>query len=241
MASVFAPQEIMRYRKQLILEGFGAEKQLALKQAKVLVIGVGGLGCPALLYLNAAGVGHIGIADHDTVDISNLHRQVLYGHENVGERKVDVAVRKLSQLNPFSKLTPYPVNIDEYNIGNIIKAYDLVIDGCDNFQSRYVINDHCVSQDRPVVYGSILGNEGQVALFNYRRSCHLRDIFPEPPDEGDMPDCSLNGVLGTVTGIIGTIMAQEAVNVLTGEPTLANKLLLFNAGTFERTMITYSK
>jgi len=230
----------MRYSKHLILEGFGADMQLKLKNANVLVIGAGGLGCPVMLYLNAAGIGHIGIADFDTIDITNLHRQILYTHEDLGRKKTEVAIDKLSNLNPFTKFTVHDARITEQNIKDIIRDYDLVIDGCDNFETRYTVNDHCVLQNKPLLYGSILGYQGQVALFNYRGSGNLRDIFPEPPDKEDVPDCSLNGVLSTVPGIIGTIMAQEAINVLTGIPTLVNQLLLFNTSNFERIAIAYN-
>jgi len=240
MASVFSPQEIMRYSKHLILENFGAAMQTKLKNSKVLVIGAGGLGCPVLLYLNAAGIGHIGIADPDTVAISNLHRQVLYDQEDIGRKKAAAAVQKLSALNPFTCFTVHDLYISGDNVAEIIRDYDLVIDGCDNFETRYVVNDCCVLWDKPLVYGSILGYQGQLALFNYCGSGNLRDIFPEPPAAEDVPDCSENGVLSTVPGMMGLMMAQEAIQVLTGTPSLCNRLLLFNAGTFESTPLDYT-
>ncbi len=217
-----------RYMKQVMLDDIGINGQIKLKQAKVAVVGAGGLGCPVLQYLGAMGVGTIGVIDFDVVDESNLHRQVLYTSEDVGKKKVDIAIERVSKQNPFITLIKHDVMLNESNARDIFKDYDFVIDGCDNFMTRYVVNDVCVELNKPLVYGSILGYEGQLAVFNYKGSKNLRDIFPDQPNPEDVPSCSENGVLGVVPGIIGNMMAQEAVNVVMGTPTLLNSLSLVN-------------
>ncbi len=225
---MLSKEEMKRYMKQVMLDDIGINGQIKLKQAKVAVVGAGGLGCPVLQYLGAMGVGTIGVIDFDVVDESNLHRQVLYTSEDVGKKKVDVAIERVSKQNPFITLIKHDVLLDENNAMSIFKNYDIVIDGCDNFMTRYVVNDICVELKKPLVYGSILGYEGQLAVFNYNGSKNLRDIFPEAPNAEDVPSCSENGVLGVVPGIIGNMMAQEAVNVILGTPTLLNTLSLVN-------------
>lgn len=211
-----------------MLDDIGINGQIKLKQAKVAVVGAGGLGCPVLQYLGAMGVGTIGVIDFDVVDESNLHRQILYTSEDVGKKKVDVAIERVSKQNPFVTLIKHDVMLDENNAREIFKDYDFVIDGCDNFMTRYAVNDVCVELNKPLVYGSILGYEGQLAVFNYKGSKNLRDIFPDQPNPEDVPSCSENGVLGIVPGIIGNMMAQEAVNVIMETPSLLNSLSLVN-------------
>lgn len=221
-------EEGKRYFKQILLEEVGLNGQIALKQAKVAVVGAGGLGCPVLQYLASCGVGTIGIIDFDTVDVSNLHRQILYTAEDVGKKKAVLAAQRIKAQNPFIETIVHDVLLDETNIDNIIKEYDFVIDGCDNFATRYTVNDACVKLNKPLVYGSILGFEGQVAVFNYNGSKNLRDIFPEAPNAEDVPSCSENGVLGTLPGVIGTMLAHEAVKLITNLPVAVNQLRIIS-------------
>lgn len=234
---MLTPQEIARYSKQLLLEDIGFEGQQLLRQGKVLVIGAGGLGCPVLQYLNAAGVGTIGIAEFDVVDATNLHRQILYGPSAIGRKKAVVAVEQLAAQNPFTAFQIHDCVVTEANIRAILDHYDLVVDGCDNFETRYIVNDAAVALGKPLVYGSILGYQGQVSVFARNGSRQLRDIFPEAPDAAEVPSCANNGVLGTVPGIIGTIMAQAVISILLGRPSFENQFLLFDTLTMERTVL----
>jgi molybdopterin/thiamine biosynthesis adenylyltransferase/rhodanese-related sulfurtransferase len=226
---MLSEEEKERYSRHLILEGFGEEAQLKLKNAKVLVVGAGGLGCPALLYLAAAGVGSIGIIDDDLVSESNLQRQILYNTEDIGEAKVLVAEKKLAAQNPFISIEPYYGRLTKEGALTIIEGYDLVIDGSDNFATRYLLNDACVILNKPLIYGAIHKFEGQVSVFNYKNGPTYRCLFPEPPNEGEMPACGEVGVLGVLPGIIGTWQAAEAIKIITGigEP-LNGKLLNFD-------------
>ncbi|WP_298709069.1 HesA/MoeB/ThiF family protein [Chitinophaga sp.] len=212
-----------RYDRQIRLEGFGIEKQEMLRAASVLVVGAGGLGVPVLQYLTAMGVGRIGIAEEDTVSITNLQRQVIYTVADEGKPKIDVAIARLKQLNPDTVFVPHPQYLSTANAPDIIAQYDLVVDCSDNFGTRYLINDACVMLGKPFVYGSIFRYEGQVSVLNHNGSGTYRCLFPEP---GEAPDCNDVGVLGVLPGIVGCYQASEAVKVLTGigEP-LANQLL----------------
>ncbi len=210
-----------RYNSQIILKEFGKEAQKKLLNAKVLVAGAGGLGCPALLYLTAAGTGTIGIVDFDVVDISNLQRQILYGVDDIGKSKAETAAKKLNSFNPEIEFRKYDLKLDNQNALKIIADYDLVIDGTDNFQTRYIINDACVLLDKPLVYGAVMRFEGQAGVFNYKdddngTKTNYRDLFPNPPDAGSVVNCNEVGVLGVVPGIIGTIQAAEAIKIITG-------------------------
>ncbi|MES2830025.1 MAG: HesA/MoeB/ThiF family protein [Bacteroidota bacterium] len=221
-----------RYIRQLILKGFGETSQQKLRSAKVLVIGAGGLGCPALQYLTAAGIGVIGIADDDIIALTNLHRQILYHMDDIGKLKVIVAAEKLSAINPEVKIIPYPVRITKNNVG-ILNDFDYVLDGTDNFTSRYVINDACVAFDKPLIFAAVSAYEGQVAIFNVPGTggmrTNYRDLFPMPPDSGEVPNCAENGVIGVLPGIIGTMQAAELIKLITGIGTpLVNKLLNYN-------------
>lgn len=221
------PQERKRYSRQIILPEMGLTGQEKLKAAKVLVIGAGGLGCPVLQYLTAAGVGTIGVIDDDTVDITNLHRQILYAAADVGKGKAETAVAKLSAMNPFVNLIAIPVRLDEENATEIISGYDIVIDGSDNFPTRYLANDICVALNKPLVFGSILRFEGQVSVFNYKNGPTYRCLFPEA-EEGD--NCEIAGVIGILPGIIGTYMANEANKIICGiGEILSGKLLVISA------------
>ncbi|MCE7063713.1 HesA/MoeB/ThiF family protein [Dyadobacter sp. CY326] len=224
---MFEQQERKRYSRQILLPEMGLTGQEKLKAAKVLVVGAGGLGCPVLQYLVAAGVGNIGIVDDDIVDITNLHRQILYSAADIGKSKVLMAIEKLRAQNQFVKLTPYNVRLQEDNATQIIANYDLVIDGSDNFPTRYLVNDACVELDKPLIFGSILRFEGQVSVFNYKGGPTYRCLFPDA-EEGD--NCAEAGVIGILPGMIGTLMANEAIKVICeiGEP-LSGKLLVMNA------------
>ncbi len=232
------PAEMARYARHIAIPSFGLEAQKKLKAAKVLVVGSGGLGSPVLLYLAAAGVGHIGIVDFDVVEESNLQRQVLFSIHDIGKPKVEVAKARLEALNPHIKITTYNNKITSENALALIKGYDVVADGTDNFPTRYLINDACVLAEKVNVYASIFQFEGQVSVFNYlhengERGPNYRDIFPEPPPLGLVPNCAEGGVLGVLPGIIGSLQANEVIKVITGvgEP-LAGRLFLFDAASF---------
>ena len=221
-------QEFLRYNRQTILPEIGDEGQEKLKKAKVLVIGAGGLGCPVLQYIATAGVGFIGIMDFDTIEIHNLHRQILYTENEIGKEKSLIAKEVVSKLNPLIEVVAINVKLTSENASKIIQHYDVIVDGSDNFATRYLVNDTCVEFHKPLVYGSILKFEGQVAVFNHNGNKNLRDLFPEMPDSKEVPNCNLNGVLGTLPGIIGTMMAHETLKLILELPTLKNELVLFN-------------
>ena len=224
------PEELTRYSRHLVLKDFGYKNQEKLKQASVLVVGAGGLGSPALLYLAAAGVGKIGIVDFDVVQESNLQRQVLFSTEDIGENKAKAASRHLNKLNPFVTVVSIAEQLTTENALVIIRDYNLVLDGSDNFPTRYLVNDACVLLNKPLVYGSILQYEGQLAVFNVildsdKRSTNYRDLFPVPPQPHEVPNCEQAGVLGVLPGMLGSMMANEAIKLITGiaEPILWHK------------------
>ncbi|MGN6180559.1 MAG: molybdopterin-synthase adenylyltransferase MoeB [Mucilaginibacter sp.] len=222
--------EIKRYQRQIILPELGMEGQQKLKQAKVLMVGAGGLGCPVLQYLVAGGVGTIGIIDNDIVDLSNLHRQILYTVNDIGLNKAIVAKQKLELLNPLVSVEAYPVRLTEDNIHDIFELYDIIIDGSDNFPTRYLVNDACVRLNKPLIFGSIFKFEGQVSVFNYLNGPNYRDLFPEAPASDEVPNCSEIGVIGVLPGMVGTLMANEAIKVISGiGDTLSGSLLCINA------------
>lgn len=231
-----------RYSRHYSLPGFGKEKQDMLISAKVLVIGAGGLGCPVLQYLTAAGVGTIGIVDGDKVEISNLQRQVLYGEGDIGEFKSLTAGAKLRSQNPEVKIFTYEEFLTVDNALEIMSGYDVVVDGTDNFASRYLINDAAVILGIPVVFGSILEFEGQVSVFNHGEDGPTyRCLFPEPPDPLDSPSCSEIGVIGVLPGLVGTLQANEVIKIITkiGKP-LSGKLLIIDALTNSQSSIKFS-
>lgn len=220
--------DILRYGKPMLLPEVGEAGQLKLKNAKVLVIGTGGLGCPMMLYLAASGIGTIGIVDFDKVELHNLHRQILYAEDVVGTPKVTAAKSTLERLNPSVDYQIFEEKLTSENAKQLLSGFDIIVDGCDNFTTRYLVNDTCVALEKPLVYGSILKFEGQMAVFNHNGSKNLRDLYPQPPNPEDVPNCNLNGVLGTLPGIIGTMMAQETLKLIMDLPVLENELILFN-------------
>lgn len=217
---------MQRYDRQIRLEGFGEEKQRLLQKAAVLVIGAGGLGVPVLQYLTAMGVGRLGVVEQDTVSITNLQRQVIYTTNDEGQPKLQIAVQRLQQLNPEVSFEMHATFLTPGNALAVIALYDVVVDCSDNFGTRYLVNDACVILDKPFVYGAIYKYEGQVSVFNYKGSATYRCLFPEPPQDGDMLNCSEIGVLGVLPGIIGCYQANETVKVICGiGAPLANQLL----------------
>ncbi len=236
-----------RYRRQIRLPEIGLEGQEKLRSASVLVVGAGGLGCPALLYLIAAGIGKIGIVDGDRVELCNLHRQVLFSEKDVGELKSEIASRKLKNRNSDVKVTSHNFWLSNDNIMETLAGYDIVIDGTDNFPTRYLINDACILLEKPFVYGSVYRFEGQLSLFNDEqpdgtRGPNYRDLFPEPPPAELVPDCSDAGVMGVLPGIIGTMQANEVIKWITGMDGLMNgRLLIFDAVQSESQLVSIPK
>ena len=229
-ASDFAPDEIRRYSRHLLLPDVGLEGQRRLRSASVLLVGAGGLGSPAALYLAAAGVGTLGLVDADQVDVSNLQRQLLYDTQDVGRPKVDRAAERLSAINPTIRVSRHPDRLDASNALEILRPYDVVLDGSDNFPTRYLVNDACVLLGKPDVFGSVYRFEGQATVFDARRGPCYRCLFPEPPPPDFVPSCAEGGVLGVLPGLIGEIQATEALKLLLaiGEP-LIGRLLLYDA------------
>ena len=220
-----------RYHRQIILPEFGEAGQQKLLHAKVLVAGAGGLGCPALQYLTAVGVGTIGIADHDVVTLNNLHRQILYAEKDIGFSKAERAAVALNQLNSQIKIIPYNQKLTTKNALTLLKEFDVIIDGTDNFSTRYMINDACVLLKKTLVYGAVSQFEGQLSVFRNQRDGDVsyRDMFPDPPQEADVLNCDEAGVLGTMPGMIGTMMASETIKLITGiGDSLINQLLTYN-------------
>ena len=223
-------EEYERYSRHLILPEVGLDGQKRLKAASVLCIGTGGLGSPLLLYLAAAGIGRIGIVDFDIVDYSNLQRQVIHGTSWVGKPKIESAKNRILEINPFCQVDLYETRMSSENAIAIATPYDIIIDGTDNFPTRYLMNDVSVLLNKPNVYGSIFRFEGQATVFNYQGGPNYRDLYPEPPPPGMVPSCAEGGVLGVLCGIIGTIQATEAIKIILGQgETLSGRLLLYNA------------
>ena len=223
-------EEIQRYSRHLVMPEVGLDGQRRLKAARVLVVGLGGLGSPASMYLAAAGVGTIGLVDFDDVEFSNLQRQILHGTSDVGRPKLVSAYARLSALNPEVRLVPHDARLSSANALEIVRAYDIVVDGTDNFATRYLVNDACVLTGRPNVYGSIFRFEGQASVFAVRGGPCYRCLHPEPPPPGLVPNCAEGGVLGVLPGIIGTIQATEAIKLIAGigEP-LVGRFLIYDA------------
>jgi adenylyltransferase/sulfurtransferase len=230
----YTPEQLIRYSRHFLLPEVGEDGQAKLLQAKILMVGAGGLGSPAAYYLAAAGVGTLGIIDNDVVDISNLQRQILHANDRVGMPKVESAKKTLEGLNPDVKVIPYQAKLTSENIMEILRDYDLVIDGCDNFPTRYLVNDACVLAGKPNVHGSIFQFEGQATVFYPGKGPCYRCLYPEPPPAEMAPSCAEAGVLGVLPGLIGVIEALEAVKLILGKgDSLVGRLLHFNTLTME--------
>ncbi len=236
---MFSENEAKRYSKQTILDEIGLLGQVKLKNARVAVIGAGGLGCPIIQYMASSGVGTIGIIDFDVIEHSNLHRQILFTPADVGRKKAEVAKERALAQNPDTKIELFDCALTDENAESILSQFDLVVDGCDNFLTRYSVNDACVKLGLPLVYGSILGFQGQIAVFNYEGSKNLRDIFPEPPNAEDVPNCSDNGVLGVVPGVIGTLMVNETLKCILGLQVTTNVYRIFDLLSMKQTELKY--
>jgi adenylyltransferase/sulfurtransferase len=228
--TTFTPRESIRYARQFTLPELGAEGQARLKEGRVLVIGAGGLGSPALLYLASAGVGTVGVVDFDNVERSNLHRQVLHGEESLGQPKVASAAERLRDLNPDITVTTHDVRLTSENALDILANYDVVVDGSDNFPTRYLVNDACVLAGKPLVYAAIFRFEGQATVFAQDDGPCYRCLYPEPPPPGLVPSCAEAGVLGVLPGVLGSIQALEAIKLIAGiGSSLTGRLLVFDA------------
>lgn len=225
----FTEEQIRRYSRQIVLPGVGGKGQKKLMEAKVFLVGAGGLGSPAALYLAAAGVGKLGICDSDRVDLSNLHRQILHSTRDLGKAKVVSATETIDEINPDVEVVQYPVRLSSENIMDIITDYDIVVEGSDNYPTKYLVNDACFLAEKPEVHAGILRFEGQVTVFMPGQGC-LRCIWPVPPPPGMMPSCQEAGVLGALPGIVGAIQATEVMKLILGlgEP-LVGKFLCFDA------------
>ncbi|MEP3838210.1 MAG: molybdopterin-synthase adenylyltransferase MoeB [Algibacter sp.] len=239
---MLSKEEQIQYSRHILLNELGLEGQLRLKQAKVLVIGAGGLGCPILQYLTAAGVGTLGIIDDDVVDQTNLQRQVLYTVDDVGKAKVEIAAKRLSKLNPFVQFQVFKDKLTIKNALSLFKAFDIIVDGSDNFQTRYLCNDAAVITNKPLVYGSIFKFEGQVSVFNFNGSGTYRCLYPTPPKPKESPNCSDVGVMGVLPGIIGSLQANEVIKIICGlGDVLANKLVVFDVLSMRQLILSFSK
>lgn len=226
----FSSEEIRRYGRHLIMPEVGMEGQKKLKSARVLIVGAGGLGSPLCLYLAAAGIGRIGLLDFDRVEQSNLQRQVIYSVRDVGRPKLEAAKDRILELNPNIQVENHEVRLTSQNALDIIKNYDLVVDGTDNFPTRYLVNDACVLLGKPNVYGSIFRFEGQISVFDAKRGPCYRCLYPQPPPPGLVPSCAEGGVLGILPGVVGTLQAVETIKIILGKgDSLVGRLLLFDA------------
>ena len=237
---MLTPEELKRYNRHIIMSEVKLKGQEQLKKAKVLVIGAGGLGCPVLQYLTAAGVGYIGIVDDDRVELSNLQRQILFRSDDIGKFKAKAAAEAMRQLNPFTEFSIYEERLISKNALQIFKNYDIIVDGTDNFETRYLINDVCVVLNKPFVFGSIFKFDGQVSVFNYQEGPTYRCLFPEPPQE--MPNCSQVGVMGTLPGIVGSYQANEVLKIVLGiGDVLKGKLLTIDTLNDEHHVLSFKK
>jgi len=239
---MLSKEEKKQYNRHLILDKIGEVGQLKLKKAKVLVIGAGGLGCPVLQYLTAAGVGNIGVIDGDVVDQSNLQRQILYTIDDIGLSKAVCATKRLSRLNPFVKFKVYQERLTNENAILLFEKYDVIVDGSDNFSTRYLTNDAAIITNTPLVYGAIFKFEGQVSVFNYKGSASYRCLYPTAPKPEESPNCSDIGVVGVLPGIIGSLQANETIKIICeiGD-VLANKLLMYDLLTMRQMILKFEK
>jgi len=234
--------EAKRYARHISLKHFGLEGQLKLLNSKVLIIGAGGLGSPIALYLAAAGVGTIGIADGDEVDLSNLQRQIIHSTDEIGVPKVVSAKKRINALNPDVNVVTYDFFLDKNNILDIVKEYDFIIDGTDNFETKFLINDACVLSNKPFSHGGILRFNGQTMTILPHKSACYACVFDSPPPKGSVPPCRITGVLGSIAGMLGTIQATEAIKYLIGHgELLTDKLLIFDAASMDFDKVNFQK
>ncbi|MFC2127995.1 molybdopterin-synthase adenylyltransferase MoeB, partial [Bacteroidota bacterium] len=235
-------EEKKQYSRHFILNEIGISGQEKLKKAKILVIGAGGLGCPVLQYLTAAGIGTIGIIDNDTVTQSNLQRQILFTYNDIGKPKVLCAKKRLEQINPFIKFNTYQVYLNSENALDLFEQYDIIVDGSDNFQTRYLTNDAAVLSNKPLVFGAIFKFEGQISVFNYKNGPTYRCLFPEPPKANSIPNCSDIGVMGVLPGIVGCYQANEVIKIICGiGEVLSGKLLSLNTLNLQQNLLNFKK
>ncbi len=231
-----------RYNRHIILTEIGQEGQDKLLQAKALVVGAGGLGCPVLQYLTAAGIGTLGIIDFDVVETSNLQRQILFGTSSLGQNKAIAAKNRLTDLNPTITINAYPEKLTTKNALELFNKYDIIVDGTDNFSTRYLVNDAAILSNKPIVYGAIYKFEGRVSVFNYNNGPSYRCLFPNPPKDGSVANCSEVGVLGVLPGIIGTMQANEVIKIILNlGNVLSGKLLCYNAKTSQISTLKINK
>ncbi|TGE27632.1 HesA/MoeB/ThiF family protein [Hymenobacter metallicola] len=239
---MLTPDERQRYQRHLQLPEIGEAGQVKLKAARVLVVGAGGLGCPVLQYLAAAGVGTLGIADGDRVETSNLQRQILFGPADLGRSKAEAAAQAVVRLNPLVTCEIIPRRVDRATVRELVAQYDVVVDGSDNFPTRYLLNDACVSLGKPLVSGAIYKFEGQVSVFNYQGGPTYRCLFPQPPSAAEAPNCAATGVLGVLPGLVGCAQATETLKVLLGlGETLSGRLWLFDALSFQTRTLRFAR
>ncbi|MGF7232495.1 molybdopterin-synthase adenylyltransferase MoeB [Arachidicoccus sp.] len=237
----FSQEELKQYNRHIILDNIGKAGQLKLKKAKVLIIGAGGLGCPVLQYLTAAGIGTIGILDDDIVDQSNLQRQILYNYNDMGKYKASVATERLTLLNPFVNFTTYIERLTDKNALSLFSQYDIIVDCSDNFPTRYLANDAAVLVNKPLVFGSIFKFEGQVSVFNYNNGPNYRCLYPTPPDANLLSNCADIGVLGVLPGIMGALQANEVIKIICQIGTvLSGKLLILDALTMQQHLLSFN-
>jgi adenylyltransferase/sulfurtransferase len=235
-------EDFSKYSRQIILDEVGVKGQTLISKAKILVIGAGGLGCPLLLYLASAGVGTIGIIDFDVIELSNLHRQILFGVNDVGDRKAKVAAEKLSFLHPNCSIVHFDEKLNKSNAKDLMKGYDIIVDACDDFETRYIINDVSGELTIPTVYGAIQKFEGQVGVFNYRGSKKYSDLFPHRHTDSEIFNCEVNGVLGVVPGLIGLFQANEVLKLILNVPEkhlLVNRILVYNFMNHNQSIVRY--
>ncbi|MBI3133986.1 MAG: HesA/MoeB/ThiF family protein [Bacteroidetes bacterium] len=237
--SKFSKDEFLRYSRQMMLCEIGSKGQEKIRAAKVIVIGAGGLGCPVLQYLAGAGIGTLGIVDFDRVELHNLHRQVLYTTQDIGKSKAQLAAERIKMQNPAIETIVFNEMLTETNAEKILAPFDIVIDGSDNFPTRYLVNDMAVKLNKIIVYGTIYNFEGQLAVFNYNGSKNLRHLYPEAPNPEDVPSCNENGVLGMVPGILGLYMALTTLQLVTGLFDKSNRLFLFDFSGFGIRQLSY--
>ena len=239
---MLSKSELKRYNRHIIMSEIGIKGQEKIKDAKVLVIGAGGLGCPILQYLTAAGIGTLGICDFDFIDESNLQRQILFGTDDIGKSKAKTAAKKLTLLNPFIKFNIHDVKLDKSNAIELFNQYDIIVDGSDNFPTRFLVNDACVISGKPLVFGAIYKFEGQVSVFNYKNGPTYRCLVPEQPDSSEMLSCSQIGVIGVLPGIIGSYQASEVIKIVTETGNvLSGKILLIDTLTVSHNIIEFKR